>query len=143
VLRSCHAGKVLAAACRAAHHALDVLWLLFADIVEIKHIMLPPSPREFKDIYVVFELMETDLHQVGVGKANDRVRWWRCTGTATPKPAAAPMMQWRRLHQLAPSFISHQSLQASHQVLDACCCGSSMVLRMHRQMCRSWPTAGI
>ena len=34
-----------------------------ADIVEIKHIMLPPSPRDFKDIYVVFELMETDLHQ--------------------------------------------------------------------------------
>ena len=37
-----------------------------ADIVEIKHIMLPPSARDFKDIYVVFELMETDLHQVGV-----------------------------------------------------------------------------
>lgn len=36
-----------------------------ADIVEIKHIMLPPSARQFKDIYVVFELMETDLHQVG------------------------------------------------------------------------------
>lgn len=33
------------------------------DIVEIKHIMLPPQPREFKDIYVVFELLETDLHQ--------------------------------------------------------------------------------
>lgn len=39
------------------------------DIVEIKHILLPPNPREFKDIYVVFELMETDLHQVI--KAND------------------------------------------------------------------------
>ncbi|RAL38919.1 hypothetical protein DM860_015280 [Cuscuta australis] len=39
------------------------------DIVEIKHIMLPPSNREFKDIYVVFELMESDLHQVI--KAND------------------------------------------------------------------------
>eukprot|EP00884_Botryococcus_braunii_P011525 jgi/Botrbrau1/20373/Bobra.0006s0036.1 len=39
------------------------------DIVEIKHIMLPPNPRDFKDIYVVFELMETDLHQVI--KAND------------------------------------------------------------------------
>jgi mitogen-activated protein kinase 1/3 len=26
--------------------------------------MLPPSPREFKDVYVVFELMESDLHQV-------------------------------------------------------------------------------
>ncbi|XP_051122228.1 mitogen-activated protein kinase 17-like isoform X2 [Andrographis paniculata] len=34
------------------------------DIVEIKHIMLPPCRREFKDIYVVFELMETDLHNV-------------------------------------------------------------------------------
>ncbi|KAM7479655.1 hypothetical protein LguiA_027868 [Lonicera macranthoides] len=39
------------------------------DIVEIKHIMLPPSGREFKDICVVFELMESDLHQVI--KAND------------------------------------------------------------------------
>eukprot|EP00793_Prasinoderma_coloniale_P006794 PRCOL_00001625-RA len=33
------------------------------DIVEIKHIMLPPHKKEFRDIYVVFELMETDLHQ--------------------------------------------------------------------------------
>ncbi|XP_057963116.1 mitogen-activated protein kinase 19-like [Malania oleifera] len=39
------------------------------DIVEIKSIMLPPSKRDFKDIYVVFELMESDLHQVI--KAND------------------------------------------------------------------------
>ncbi|CAH9099540.1 unnamed protein product [Cuscuta europaea] len=39
------------------------------DIVEIKHILLPPSRREFRDIYVVFELMESDLHQVI--KAND------------------------------------------------------------------------
>ena len=39
------------------------------DIVEIKHILLPPSRREFKDIYVVFELMESDLHRVI--RAND------------------------------------------------------------------------
>jgi serine/threonine protein kinase len=39
------------------------------DIVEIKHILLPPSPRDFKDIYVVFELMDSDLHQII--KAND------------------------------------------------------------------------
>mmetsp|Transcript_711 Transcript_711/g.1479 ORF Transcript_711/g.1479 Transcript_711/m.1479 type:complete len:572 (-) Transcript_711:660-2375(-) len=39
------------------------------DIVEIKHIMLPPSQKDFQDIYVVFELMESDLHQVI--KAND------------------------------------------------------------------------
>ncbi|KVI01572.1 Protein kinase, ATP binding site-containing protein, partial [Cynara cardunculus var. scolymus] len=42
------------------------------DIVEIKHILLPPSRREFRDIYVVFELMESDLHQVI--KANDDLR---------------------------------------------------------------------
>lgn len=39
------------------------------DIVDIKRIMLPPSKKEFRDIYVVFELMESDLHQVI--KAND------------------------------------------------------------------------
>uniref|UniRef100_A0A0D9VBY3 Mitogen-activated protein kinase n=1 Tax=Leersia perrieri TaxID=77586 RepID=A0A0D9VBY3_9ORYZ len=38
--------------------------LRHTDIVEIKHIMLPPTRREFRDIYVVFELMESDLHQV-------------------------------------------------------------------------------
>ena len=35
------------------------------DIVEIKHVMLPPSPTDFDDIYIVFELMDCDLHQVG------------------------------------------------------------------------------
>nr|KYP73273.1 Mitogen-activated protein kinase 19 [Cajanus cajan] len=39
------------------------------DLVDIKRIMLPPSKREFKDIYVVLELMESDLHHVI--KAND------------------------------------------------------------------------
>ncbi|KAL0700613.1 hypothetical protein Bca4012_056735 [Brassica carinata] len=43
--------------------------LLHPDVVQIKHIMLPPSRREFRDVYVVFELMESDLHQVI--KAND------------------------------------------------------------------------
>ncbi|WVZ77975.1 hypothetical protein U9M48_025761 [Paspalum notatum var. saurae] len=41
------------------------------NIVQIKHIMLPPTQREFRDIYVVFELMESDLHQVI--KANDNL----------------------------------------------------------------------
>eukprot|EP00250_Pteridium_aquilinum_P035006 c8446_g1_i1 orf=1285-2421(-) len=44
-------------------------FLRHPDIVEIRHILLPPSPRDFKDIYVVFELMESDLHQVI--RAND------------------------------------------------------------------------
>ena len=44
------------------------------DIVEVRHIMLPPSPRDFKDIYVVFELMETDLHQVRGMRRERRAR---------------------------------------------------------------------
>ncbi|KAK2982924.1 hypothetical protein RJ640_006338 [Escallonia rubra] len=43
--------------------------LRHSDIVEIKHILLPHSRREFKDKYVVFKHMEFDLHQVI--KAND------------------------------------------------------------------------
>ncbi|KAM3239680.1 hypothetical protein ACQJBY_053401 [Aegilops geniculata] len=34
------------------------------NIVELKHILLPPARREFRDIYVVFELMESDLQKV-------------------------------------------------------------------------------
>ena len=44
-------------------------FLKHPDVVAIRDIVLPPSPKAFKDIYVVFELMETDLHQVI--KAND------------------------------------------------------------------------
>ena len=39
------------------------------DIVSVHSILLPPNELDFKDLYVVFELMETDLHQVI--KAND------------------------------------------------------------------------
>ena len=58
-----------------------------ADIVEIKHILLPSEEKRFKDIFVVFELMETDLHQVRhspIGFAQIS-RSWRptCTRCAT------------------------------------------------------------
>lgn len=59
---SCEATRIL--------REIKLLRLLrHPDIVEIKHILLPPCPREFKDIYVVFELMECDLQHVI--KAND------------------------------------------------------------------------
>lgn len=34
------------------------------DIVDLKHILLPPNERDYKDIFVVTNLMETDLHSV-------------------------------------------------------------------------------
>ena len=39
--------------------------------VEVKNILLPPPGREFKDIYLVFELEDSDLHKVI--KANDNL----------------------------------------------------------------------
>ncbi|KAG1665499.1 hypothetical protein FOA52_009760 [Chlamydomonas sp. UWO 241] len=34
------------------------------DVVQVKHIMLPSDPRTYRDIYVVFELMESDMYTV-------------------------------------------------------------------------------
>lgn len=48
---------------------IKLLRLQHPQIVEIKHIMLPLSWKDFKDIYVVFELIESSLHPVI--KAND------------------------------------------------------------------------
>ena len=58
------------------------------DIVEIKHIMLPPSPHDFKDIYVVFELMETDLHQV-CGYWSEWERFLGIQLASTPRTGSA------------------------------------------------------
>ncbi|KAI7981028.1 Mitogen-activated protein kinase 19 [Camellia lanceoleosa] len=59
----------ITAAIRTLREVKLLRLLRHPDIVDIKRIMLPPSRREFKDIFVVFELMESDLHQVI--KAND------------------------------------------------------------------------
>ncbi|CAN7030057.1 unnamed protein product [Brassica rapa subsp. trilocularis] len=52
---------------------VKLLWLLrHSDIVEIKNILLPPFKKEFKDIYVFFEQMESNLHLVI--KANEDLK---------------------------------------------------------------------
>lgn len=73
VLLTCITLPEYAATCSAlpALGSQDCTGRLLADVVEIKHIMLPPS-RDYKDIYVVFELLETDLHQV---RKKDRQHW--------------------------------------------------------------------
>ncbi|GFR41333.1 hypothetical protein Agub_g2018 [Astrephomene gubernaculifera] len=60
-----------------AHRILREITLLrllkHPDIVEVKHIMLPSDPNSFKDLYVCFELMESDLHTV-IGANDDLTR---------------------------------------------------------------------
>jgi serine/threonine protein kinase len=62
-----------------------------ADIVEIKHILLPSEDKRFKDIFVVFELMETDLHQVrlhGLVVRLPQCPWLHGSTTSSRAPAA-------------------------------------------------------
>ncbi|PRQ18129.1 putative mitogen-activated protein kinase CMGC-MAPK family [Rosa chinensis] len=73
------------------------------DIVEIKHIMLPSSRQKFGDIYVVFELMESYLHQVI--KANDGLN---------------PERYQFFLYQLVPN-VFHQDLKPKNSLTNADC----------------------
>ena len=38
--------------------------LFHENIIAVKDIMVPSSKHAFKDLYVVYELMDTDLHQI-------------------------------------------------------------------------------
>lgn len=33
-------------------------------IIKIKDIIRPPEKEKFNDVYIVYELMDTDLHQI-------------------------------------------------------------------------------
>lgn len=37
---------------------------LFPQVIKIKDIIPPPEKENFVDVYIVYELMDTDLHQV-------------------------------------------------------------------------------
>ncbi|KAI3815757.1 hypothetical protein L1987_15438 [Smallanthus sonchifolius] len=81
------------------------------DVVQIKHIMLPPSRREFKDIYVVFELMESDLHQVI--KAN---------GDLTPQHYQFFLYQLLRgLKYVHTANVFHRDLKPKNILVNADC----------------------
>lgn len=34
------------------------------NVIALKDIMMPPYRRSFKDVYLVYELMDTDMHQI-------------------------------------------------------------------------------
>jgi mitogen-activated protein kinase 1/2 len=38
--------------------------LRHANVIALKDIMMPVQRRSFKDVYLVYELMDTDLHQI-------------------------------------------------------------------------------
>ncbi|XWS69331.1 hypothetical protein CRYUN_Cryun04dG0170000 [Craigia yunnanensis] len=74
------------------------------DIVQIKHIMLHPCRREFKDIFVVFELMESDLHRVV--KINDDL---------------TPEHHQFFLYQLLRAHVFHRDLKPKNILANADC----------------------
>ena len=40
------------------------LFLTSFQIIKIKDIIPPPEKEKFNDVYIVYELMDTDLHQI-------------------------------------------------------------------------------
>lgn len=72
--------------------------------------MLPPDPRHFKDIYVVFELLESDLHTV-IGANDDltqvrslRLKAWTLRDTISLDLCGRP------------SYLYHVSVLALHSL---------------------------
>lgn len=37
---------------------------LFVQVIAVKDIIKPPQRENFNDVYIVYELMDTDLHQI-------------------------------------------------------------------------------
>ena len=51
----------------------------YRNIIAIKDILLPKNQEEFMDVYVVFDLMESDLHRIISSKqpiTDDHVRYY-------------------------------------------------------------------
>ncbi|KAF6135590.1 hypothetical protein GIB67_015443 [Kingdonia uniflora] len=99
-------------ACHCILREIKLLQLLqHPDVVEIKNIVLPPSRREFKEIFVVFELMESDLHQVI--KANDDL---------TPEHYQFFLYQFlRALKLIYMANVFHQDLKPKNILANADC----------------------
>lgn len=43
---------------------LSLLLLLCRQVIGIEDLQAPPSLKEFEDVYIISELMETDLHRI-------------------------------------------------------------------------------
>lgn len=46
------------------HSFFDLIWSIYMQIIKIKDIIRPAERENFNDVYIVYELMDTDLHQI-------------------------------------------------------------------------------
>lgn len=46
------------------HFFFGLIWSIFMQIIKIKDIIRPAERENFNDVYIVYELMDTDLHQI-------------------------------------------------------------------------------
>jgi serine/threonine protein kinase len=102
------------------------------NIVAVKDVLKPPSRNEFNDVYLVYELMDTDLHQIirsSQPLTNEHFQYFVYQVPATPLHLSlvdslkhSPATQiLRGLKYVHTANVLHRDLKPSNLLLNASC----------------------
>ncbi|MFQ6619918.1 hypothetical protein Gotur_001117, partial [Gossypium turneri] len=95
------------------------------NVIAIKDIIRPPQRENFNDVYIVYELMDTDLHQII--RSDQQLTDDHCRVARTIVDHAVPLLQYflyqilRGLKYVHSANVLHRDLKPSNLLLNANC----------------------